>query len=178
MIKKKYIDNQDIHVIEKFLSGEGRSLNFMSDIKSETVRITQSNDRKSVVFSMSDIKEVLKREDNNHDDFLQVNFKNGKKILLTKEFIGFAPAVCDDLDINKLPKVVTTSDLLSVIEAIEHSLYGKELYEESVTEVKLFFESIACGAESIGFNLTGERLWVEKLISNYSILAKKHISSH
>ena len=165
----------NIHIIEKFLSERDRSLIFMTDIKSETVTITQENDKKSILFFIPDIKEVLEREDNNHDDFLQINFKNGKKILLTKEFVGFAPAVCGGLDVSKLPKVVTTFDLLSVIEAIESSLYGKDLYEENLSEVRFFFESIACGAESIGFNLTGERLWVEKLISNYPALSKKHI---
>ncbi|MGI9548471.1 MAG: hypothetical protein ACR2M7_00605 [Bdellovibrionales bacterium] len=175
MIKKRYTtDKSKINAIEKFLSKKNQVLIFMN-LESDKLIITQDNDKKSISFSVSDIEEVLERKDNNEDLFLQLNFKVGKKMLLTKEFVGFAPAICHGLDEDKLPKVVTTSDLLSVIEAIESSLYGKEPYEENLSEVKLFFEAIACGAESVGFNLTGERLWVEKLISNYPVLSKKHV---
>lgn len=151
------------HLIEKFLHA-GRKLSLL-DKEGEGDRITilQSHDQKSISFYKSDIEKVLPRRDGNGEDFLQINFKNGKKILLTDEFVGFPPALHSPINTAKLPKVVTTADLLSVIEAIESSLYGTDQYQESLSDVKLFFDAIAGGAEAVGFNLIGERLWVERL---------------
>jgi len=167
-------EEQKANTIKTFLAPENRPLMFIRD-KSNVIQITQETDNKSISFLLSDVSDVLKRFDAHHEEFLQINFKTGKKMLLTAKFIGFAPAACNGLDINKLPKVVTTYDLLSVIEALESSLYDKDSYQEQLCEVKLFFEAIACGAESIGFNLTGERLWVEKLISNGPIVINKYV---
>ena len=130
----------------------------------EKITIFQNYDKKTLSFYESDIEKVLERKDYNEEAFLQVDFKNGKKILLTNEFVGFSPAVCTEMEAKKLPKVVTTADLLSVIEAIESSLYGTDQYQESLHDIKLFFETIASGAESVGFNLVGERLWVDRLL--------------
>ena len=176
MIQKKTRKGKDHSEDISDFVFQSEGLLFSTNEKKDLIKIFQNNDKKNISFKASEIKEILKREDEKKEKFLQVNFKNGKKILLTRKFVGFAPANCHGLDIDKLPKVVTTSDLLNVIEAIEGSLYGKEPYEEDFSEVKLFFESIACGAESIGFNLTGERLWVERLISNCPILIKKLLS--
>ena len=140
-------------------------LSFVEIQKSENkFSILQNYDKKSLCLSAESIEKVLERVDQKGELFLQINFKNRKKIILTEEFIGFAPAGCVGLFSQKLPKVVTTADLLNVIDAIEGSVYGTEQYQESLSDVKLFFEAIASGAESIGFDLTGERLWVEKII--------------
>lgn len=155
---------KETRIIDNFIE-ENKGLFLTEDEKTGVCEVCQVRDKKHISFNREQIENVLKRKDLNDEVFLQVDFQNGKKILLTKNFIGFAPAHCEGLDIGKLPKVVTTSDLLSVIEAIESSVYGQEQYEEKLEDVKLFFESIATGAESIGFNLAGERLWVEKLLS-------------
>ena len=149
-------------IIEDFLS-QGKTLSLIKKDEDEKITLFQNHDKKTLSFCESDIEKVLERKDYNGEAFLQVNFKNGKKILLTSEFVGFPPAVCSEMDTERLPKVVTTADLLSVIEAIESSLYGTDQYQESLYDVKLFFEAIASGAESIGFCLTGERLWLERL---------------
>lgn len=176
MIKNKHKEiESSLKTVKSFLK-ENKNFVFEVDESTKLTRVSQSKDGKGISFDFSQIREVLEREDDNRDSFLQLNFKNGKKLLLTEEFIGFAPAVCGGLDMNKLPKVVTFSDLLSVIEAIESCLYNQESYKENLFEVKLFFESIACGAEAVGFDVTGERLWVEKLISHYSSLVKQYIA--
>lgn len=167
--------NQNIDIIGDFIF-ESQGLTFSEDKNAEVIKIFQKDDKKNISFKTSDIKEVLKREDSKKESFLQINFTDGRKILLTKNFIGFAPASCGGLDIDKLPKVVTTVDLLNVIEAIESYLYGKDSYEENLSEVRLFFEAIACGAESAGFNVVSERLWVERLISHYPELIKKALA--
>ena len=149
-------------IIQDFLS-HAKKLSLIKQGEDEKITLFQSHDKKTLSFYESDIEKILKRKDYNGETFLQLNFKSGKKILLTDEFVGFSPAACSGIDPKKLPKVVTTVDLLSVIEALESSLYGTDRYQESLDDVKLFFEAIASGAESIGFSLTGERLWVEKL---------------
>ena len=155
--------NKDVRNITDFIS-QSEGLDFSIDNKDSTFKIHQKFDKKSIEFQLTDVEDILKRTDSQTGDFLQINFLNGKKILLTDKYIGFSPAPCGSLDASKLPKVVTTPDLLSVIEAIESFLYGGDQYEENFEDVKLFFESISCGAESIGFNVIGERLWVEKLL--------------
>ena len=150
-------------IIENFLS-HAKQLSLIEKEEAEKITLFQNYDKKILSFYETDVQKVLERKDYNGEAFLQINFKNGKKILLTSEFVGFSPAACSAMDTKKLPKVVTTADLLSVIEAIESSLYGTDQYQESLCDVRLFFEAIASGAESIGFSLTGERLWVERLI--------------
>ena len=151
-------------IIEAFLLDNNKLsiLDFKEDF--DKITLLQSYDRKTLSFSLKAVKKVLERKDTNGHDFLQLNFKDGKKMLLTHEFVGFPPADGVGINVYKLPKVVTTADLLSVIEAIESSIYGTDQYQESLYEAKMFFESIAAGAESIGFDLAGERLWVEKLL--------------
>ncbi len=149
-------------IIEDFLS-HARQLSLLKKDSAEKITLLQNHDKKTLSFYESDIDKILDRKDGKGEAFLQVNFKNGKKILLTNEFIGFSPVECGEIPKGKLPKVVTTADLLSVIEAIESSLYGTDQYQESLQDVQLFFEAIASGAEAIGFSLTGERLWVERL---------------
>ena len=150
-------------VLEDFLS-QSKKLFLIKEKEEEKMTLLQSYDKKTLSFYESDIEKVLERTDHNRERFLQVNFKDGKKVLLTNEFVGFPPASCLGIDADKLPKVVTTADLLSVIEAIESSIYGTDQYQESLYDVKLFFEAIASGAEMAGFNLAGERLWLEKLL--------------
>ena len=149
-------------IIEDFLS-RAKKISVVKEDENEKITLFQNYDKKTLSFYESDIKKVLERKDYNGEAFLQINFKNGKKILLTDEFVGFSPAACSEIDTEKLPKVVTTVDLLSIIEALESSIYGTDHYQESLQDVKFFFEAIASGAESVGFSLTGERLWVEKL---------------
>ena len=156
--------------IENFLT-KNKELCFIRDTKDGVFKIHQRKDKKSLSFYSKDIENVVDRKDAHQNLFLQVNFNDGKRVLFTEKLVGFAPAACNGLDMSRLPKVVTTPDLLSVIEAVESALYGEDHYEENFEELKLFFESISCGAEAIGFDVAAERLWVEKLISNYSIVA-------
>ena len=161
-------------LMEDFIKNSG-GLVFTEDPQTGDISIHQKQDKKFISFHKEEMENVLYRINPNKESFLQVNFSGGKRILLTNHYIGFAPAACEGLDPSKLPKVVTTPDLLSVIEAIESSLYGEDRYEEKLEDVKLFFESMSCGAEAVGFNLTGERLWVERLFATYPVTFKKAV---
>ena len=163
-MKRQKESMKSLQIIDDFLKESGGLLFTESEDKT-VCEIHQNHDKKLISFKKDQIKNILKRKDLNDESFLQVDFLNGPKILLTQSLVGFSPAQCAGLDMKRLPKVVTTLDLLNVIEAIESSVYGQDRYEEKLEDVKLFFESIAVGAETIGFSLAGERLWVEKLLS-------------
>ena len=131
------------------------------------IEILQKTDGKKLAFIDSDVDEVIPRLDSDGQPFLQVNFNSGKKILLTDNFIGFKPAQCVGLDMERLPKVVTTPDLISVVEAIEESLTSQITHEE-VDVLRRVFDSVLKGGESIGFDLTSERLWLQRITKSSS----------
>jgi hypothetical protein len=127
------------------------------------LEIHQSTDGKSIAFPIADLEEVISRIDSDGHAFLQVNFLSGKKILLTENLIGFKPVPSRGLDLSKLPKVVTTPDLLSVVEAIEDSMSSAPTQTDEVEVLKRVFDSVLRGAEAVGFDLTPERLWLQNL---------------
>lgn len=167
-IKSPVSKSKNKNIIKAFLSKNNKLSLVKNNVKNK-ITLIQQYDKKVFSFFESHIEKILKRKDHNKEDFLQINFKTGKKILLTNEFIGFSPAACIGIEEGKLPSVVTTADLLSVIEAIENSIYGNDKYQESLHDVRLFFEAIASGAEIAGFDLSGERLWIEKVAPARSI---------
>lgn len=128
------------------------------------LRITQDTDGKSILFSKVHISDVLERVDSDGKRFLQVNFIDGKKILITDKLIGFKPAECQGIDVGKLPKVVTTPDLLSVIEAIEDSMRKGVTFQEEVDVLRKVFHSVIEGAEAVGFTLEEEKHWLDYLV--------------
>ncbi len=135
----------------------------------DRIEILQKTDGKKLTFHGSDIDEVIPRLDSDGQPFLQVNFNSGKKILLTDNFIGFKPAPSIGLDMNRLPKVVTTPDLISVVEAIEESLTTQVTHDE-VDVLRRVFDAVLKGGESIGFDLTSERMWLQR-ITKFSVKA-------
>lgn len=131
--------------------------------ENDSMSISQSTDGKAIAFAFGDLEEVIQRMDSEGQVFLQVNFLNGKKILLTQNLIGFKPAPSRGLDLGKLPKVVTTPDLLSVVEAIEDSISTQPTQPEELDVLKKVFDSVLRGAEAVGFDTTPERIWLQGL---------------
>ncbi len=130
----------------------------------QRVHISQSADGKVIAIAVADLEEVIHRVDSDGQVFLQVNFTNGKKILLTQNLIGFKPAPSRGLDLSKLPKVVTTPDLLSVVEAIEDTITTTPAVPaEELDVLKKVFDSVLRGAEAVGFDTTSERIWLQGL---------------
>lgn len=117
-------------------------------------------------FDCVDVEEVISRVDGEGQSFLQVNFLSGKKILLTETLVGFKPAEASGLDLTKLPKVVTTPDLISVVEAIEEALSSPKGGKEELEVLKQVFSSVLKGAETVGFDLKTEKVWLQHLVSN------------
>jgi hypothetical protein len=129
----------------------------------ETLRIRQSSDGKSLLIPMDQIEKVLTRFDQDGERFLQVNFVNGNKILLTCKLVGFRPHRTQGLDLSQVPSVVTTPDLISVVEALEDSLQGPESDPREVESLRRLFHSVVEGAERVGFDLTDEKAWLMRL---------------
>lgn len=129
------------------------------------LRIVQKIDKKSVDLSVKDLEAVLSRSDTEGQEFLQVNFCSGKKILVTNTLIGFKPVPLRGLDLAKLPRVVTTPDILSVFEAIQDALHALDTDVHEVSVLKRVFEAVLAGGESVGFDLSKERLWVARIPS-------------
>jgi hypothetical protein len=137
-------------------------------IENGKVQIQQDLDGKVFSFLATDISEVLPRTDADGKPFIQLNFKSGHKVLFTDTLIGFKPIEIVGLDISRIPKVVTTPDLLSVFEAIEESMGAESGAENEVEILKKVYFSILTGAEQVGFELGFERKWLNRLIASRS----------
>ena len=140
-----------------------QGLSFLESGNGE-LTIVQRIDGKYLSFKTSDVEKVLCRVDIQNKPFLQVNFINDKKLLLTDDLIGFKPVISSGVDEERLPKVVTTPDLISFIDILENSLTkGAKVMAEDIEDVRQYFDSVLLGAEAIGFNLLCERMWIERL---------------
>jgi len=122
------------------------------------LKLTQNVDGKSLEILTSGVDEVLIREDSTGKPFLQVNFIEGTKILITKSLVGFKPALFEGVDPDRIPNVVTTPDLLSIVEALSDFDFEED-YEEYRALRRMYY-SILHGAEAVGFEIENERLWI------------------
>lgn len=134
--------------------------------ESGRVQIYQEADKKVFSFITQDISEVLHRADSDGKAFIQVNFQNDTKVLLTEALVGFKPLETLGLDMSRIPKVVTTPDLVSVFEAIEESLGADGGVEHEVEILKKVFTAIVNGGEKVGFDLTSERALLNRLLAS------------
>lgn len=134
--------------------------------ESGRVQVLQDLDGKVFSFSTQDVAEVLHRADSEGKAFIQVNFKNGTKVLLTETLVGFKPMETLGLDMTRIPKVVTTPDLGSVFEAIEESLGADNGLDHEVEILKKVYQAIVMGGEKVGFELEFERKWLNRLLAS------------
>lgn len=134
--------------------------------ESGRVQIRQDLDGKLFSFNSQDVNEVLHRSDTEGKPFIQVNFKNGTKVLLTETLVGFKPLETLGLDMSRIPKVVTTPDLTSVFEAIEESLGADNGLDHEVEVLKKVYSAIVAGGEKVGFDLSFERKWLNRLLAS------------
>ncbi len=148
--------------IELYISqAKGLSIEVIQDGE---IEIYQKTDDRKIRFHPNDLGDVLSREDRDGKSFVQVNFTSGKKILLTEALVGFKPEPRVNLDLTRLPKVVTTPDLMSVFEAIEEVINAEITNDEEVEVLKEVYQSILSGGEAVGFDLKSERVWISRLL--------------
>ncbi len=132
------------------------------------LELKQSEDNKKMNIRNEDIEKVLARQDLDGSQFLQVNFGSGGKILITQSLIGFKPYEVVGFDAARIPRVVTTVDLLSVSKAIEQFFDADET-PDSKAELEILkkvYQSILLGAEKIGFKMTAEKNWFSSTMIN------------
>ncbi len=133
------------------------SLKFVESELADYFIIEQKVDSRRITVNKFDVEDVLTRTDEDGQEFLQVNFVSGKKILLTKKLVGFRPLTMFGLDMDKLPKVVTTPDIMNIFDAIQESLCHEDNSDEELEVLRKVYDSVVCGGESVGFNLEQER---------------------
>jgi hypothetical protein len=135
------------------------------------LKIRQQIDGHTVFVDAGRLQDILMRTDADGRDFVQVNFHDGLKILITERLIGFKPvlrraanganggtnAAASAAATSKLPRVVTTPDLMSVLEALEDAA---ESEDRDLSVLRELFDSIVCGAERVGFDVTKEKAWL------------------
>ncbi len=134
----------------------------------KTIQITQPEDRKKITFSVDNVEKVLMRSDYDGTPFIQINFNNKSKVLITKNLVGFKPVELLGFDSTKIPKVVTTVDLKSVQKAIEDLCESEETFQ-TMTEIEVLkkvYQSIMVGAEAIGFEMRPEKAWFSSFLLN------------
>lgn len=133
------------------------SLKFVESDLSDYFIIEQKIDKRRIKVNKFDVEEVLTRTDEDGQEFLQVNFVSGKKILVTQKLVGFRPLTMFGLDMDKLPKVVTTPDIMNIFDAIQESLCHEDNSWEELEVLRKVYDSVVCGGESVGFDLNQER---------------------
>lgn len=153
-------------MLEEIIRFIGRSSGLRSKDTPSWLEITQSVDNRKLKICLPDIENVLQRQDQEGRAFLQVNLINNKKILITDQLIGFKPIPTPGLDLKKLPRVVTTPDLISVLEAIEETLSAQELNIKEAEMLKKAYFAIVMGAEAVGFLMESEREWLSRLTAS------------
>lgn len=128
--------------------------------------ITQTIDSKSISIDLNQMEQILPRVDQEGKSFLQINLTQSKKIILTEQLVGFKPLPITGLDLKQLPRVVTTPDLISVLEAYEDVVAESLPTSSEPQKLKLAFNSIIKGGEDVGFDLSNEKLWLLRLMAS------------
>ena len=137
----------------------------VTKLETEQVCIHQQIDGKNFQFSVPQLAEVLERSDADGKPFIQVNFTTGFKVLFTDTLVGFKPRETMGLDMSKIPRVVTTPDLVSVLTAIEDGMTSnKNVADFEIDVLKRVYSSIIQGGEQAGFDLSDEKNWLTRIV--------------
>jgi hypothetical protein len=138
-------------------------------VESSVLKISQRIDGHTLFLDAGRLQDILMRTDADGRSFVQVNFHDSLKILITERLIGFKPIVrravasgtaptpAASAASAKLPRVVTTPDLMSVLEALEDAA---ETADRDLSVLRELFDSIVCGAEKVGFDVNREKAWL------------------
>ncbi len=141
-----------------------RATGLSAELQEDGIVVVQKVDNKSLRLVASHLEEVLIRQDHHGVSFLQVNFGDHRKILLTDTLIGFKPSVLADLEMERLPKVVTTPDIQSIFEALHEALGNMDVgMEIEIQNLRRVFESVVKGGEQVGFDLDLERQKIRRI---------------
>ena len=124
------------------------------------LKIRQVIDGHTLFVDAGRLQDILMRTDADGREFVQVNFHDSVKILITERLIGFKPVLRSKGNAaaaTKLPRVVTTPDLMSVLEAMEDAA---ESEDRDLSVLRELFDAIVYGAERVGFDVSKEKAWL------------------
>ena len=168
----RHVPNRKLELlsqIAEFIApSSGLDCKQMTTADGEKLIVRQAIDGKAVQIFACLLEDVLLRIDAEGQRFIQVNFSAGEKILVTSSLIGFKPAKLPGLNPARLPRVVTTPDVLSIFEAIQESLEQPSdtlavADDENLSHLRKLFEAVLAGGEQAGFNLSEERRWLSRI---------------
>lgn len=162
--------SQHINDVVNYLESQ---THFVFKFDEKILELTQKEDLKKITIDFEQIEKVLIRQDVDGSNFLQINFSHGTKILITKTLVGFKPNQLVGFDLTRIPRVVTTIDLVSVSKAIE-DLFDSEETSESKAEIEILkkvYQSILYGAEGIGFKMQAEKIWLTAILLNQEAMS-------
>lgn len=157
--------SQHINDVINYLESQ---THFVFKYDESILELTQKEDFKNIAIVFDQIEKVIVRQDIDASKFLQINFFHGVKILITKTLVGFKPNQLVGFDLTRIPRVVTTIDLISVSNAIE-DLFENEETLESKAEIEILkkvYQSILYGAEGVGFKMQAEKKWISAILHN------------
>ncbi|MBK9293206.1 MAG: hypothetical protein IPM57_01985 [Oligoflexia bacterium] len=158
---KEYVSTKDLLTLISTFVVQTTGLVFVKQDETK-IKITQKTDSKEIVIDESKLLDVIFRKDPESKNFIQINFIDGEKILITDQLIGFKPHPISGIDLSKMPKVVTTVDLFSVLEAIE-DIVAERYNKTDLESLKAIYMSILAGGEKIGFDLSSEKTWLKRI---------------
>ena len=123
--------------------------------------LEQMIDRRSLRICANWIEDILDRADQDGQLFLQVNFADDRKVLITDRLIGFKPQPRANREgaehaVRRLPRVVTTPDMGSVLVAMNES-FDKSDDRTELATLRVLYDAILRGAALIGFEVTEDR---------------------
>jgi hypothetical protein len=162
--------SQHINDVVNYLESQ---THFIFKFDEHVLELTQKEDLKRIAIDFEQIEKVLIRQDVDGSKFLQINFLQGSKILITKALVGFKPNQLVGFDLTRIPRVVTTIDLVSVSKAIE-DLFDAEETAESMAEIEILkkvYQSILYGAEGVGFKMHAEKTWLSAILLNQTAMS-------
>lgn len=162
--------SQHINDVVNYLESQ---THFVFKFDEQLLELTQKEDLKKITIDFEQIEKVLVRQDIDGSKFLQINFAHGSKILITRTLVGFKPNQLIGFDLTRIPRVVTTIDLVSVAKAIE-DLFDSEETAESRAEIEILkkvYQSILYGAEGVGFKMQAEKTWLTSILLNHSAMS-------
>lgn len=157
--------DQNSALLEEVLSFVDKSKGLVSTITmAGRVFVRQAVDGRIFEFESTELTEVLQRMDGDGSPFIQLNFVSGNKVIFTDSLVGFKPKQIPGLDMSRIPKVVTTPDLTSVIDALEDCLSSEATAPVEIDVLKRVFEAILHGGELAGFDMAQEKSYLHRLL--------------
>ncbi|MBE8162641.1 MAG: hypothetical protein HAW63_01470 [Bdellovibrionaceae bacterium] len=111
--------------------------------------IEQLEDKSFLKIFFHHIDYISFSKDARKESYIQLNFINNTKCILTSDLIGFSPVKSLLLNKNSLPEVVSSIDLLNILEAFEASLRNSGNSEDFLF-LNQVYNAVLNGGKKVG----------------------------